>query len=79
MLDGVTVFTLPASRITESWSHCTSPPLAVAAGAHTFAFILGEGGMDLLDNVVIKRVTGSARPGRRFRSIAEGRASARLG
>ena len=56
VLDGVTVFSLPASRINESWSHCTSPALAVTAGAHTFAFILGEGGMDLLDNVVITRV-----------------------
>ncbi len=52
----MTVFTLPASRIAESWSHCTLPALAVTAGTHTFAFILGEGGMDLLDNVVIKRV-----------------------
>lgn len=51
-LDGVPVFALESSQITEKWASHTSPVFQVAAGLHTLAITLGEGdGMDLIDNV----------------------------
>ena len=55
-LDGKSVLTLEPSQITEKWAHYTSPAILVAAGSHTLAITLGEGdGMDLIDNVTLRR------------------------
>ena len=54
-LDGVPVSTIEVSRITETWGRFTSSVFAVTAGPHTLAFILGEDGMVLIDNVVLHR------------------------
>ncbi len=53
-VDGMPVYTVDASQISDAWGSYTSPVFTVAAGAHTLAFTLGEGdGMDMIDNVVI--------------------------
>jgi hypothetical protein len=52
-LDGVPVFTLEAYRTPETWGRFTSPAFTVTAGPPTLAFILGEGGMVLIDDVVL--------------------------
>ncbi|MCF7730156.1 MAG: polysaccharide deacetylase family protein [Akkermansiaceae bacterium] len=57
-IDGKPVLSLQASQINDKWNTYTAPAFAVAAGAHALAFTLGEGeSMDLIDNVVIGRVT----------------------
>ena len=54
-MDGATVFTLEATKITAAWAGCISPVFPVTACVHTLAFILGEGeGMDMIDNVALK-------------------------
>jgi len=56
-IDGKPVLSLEASQISDKWNTYTTPPFAVAAGAHTLAFTLGEGdSMGLIYHVVIARV-----------------------
>lgn len=51
-LDGATVFTLDAVKITDKWTSYKSPKFPVTAGQHKLGFVLGEGdGMDLIDAV----------------------------
>jgi peptidoglycan/xylan/chitin deacetylase (PgdA/CDA1 family) len=53
-IDGVPVFTLEPSKITEAWASYTSPAFPVTAGPHVLALSLGQGdGMDMLDNVAL--------------------------
>ena len=55
-VDATSVLTLEPSQITEKWAHYTSPAFPVTAGSHTLSITLGEGeGMDLIDNVVLRR------------------------
>ena len=57
-IDGKPVLALQASQISDKWHTYTAPAFAVAAGAHTLAFTLGEGeSMGLIDHVVIGKVT----------------------
>ncbi|QOV89129.1 polysaccharide deacetylase family protein [Humisphaera borealis] len=53
-LDGATVFTIDASNIVEAWKHFESPAIPVPAGVHVVGIVVGGGGMDLIDNVVLK-------------------------
>ncbi len=53
-IDGVPVFTLEPSKITEAWASYTSPVFPVTAGPHVLGFSLGAGeGMDMLDNLAL--------------------------
>ncbi len=57
MIDGVPVFALQSSEISEKWASYRSPAFPVSSGPRELAFALGEGdGMDIIDNVVLEYV-----------------------
>ncbi len=55
-IDGVTLFGIAAAQLSERWARYASPSVRVEAGSHRIAITIGEGGMDMIDNVAITRV-----------------------
>lgn len=54
-LDETLIFTAEKPPVNGDWGRVVSPVLNVTDGIHKLSFVLGQGGMDLIDNVSIKR------------------------